>query len=192
MRGLIPALLLLAGAPAAAQDVAVTLSTEPDGDRTLVHEIVIPAPVGEVWQAVSSIEGWRTWAVPLVRPATGSSGRFETSYDPDAAPGSAATIEQEWVAREPERRVAFRTTRTPAGFPNAETYLRVTSTFELEPDGDTATRLRLVGTDYAAGPEGDALIAFFREGNRVALQQLHHRFTDGPVDWTQATEKENP
>lgn len=184
------AFLLFAAAPPAAQDVAVSMSTGPDGSRTLVHEILIPAAVEEVWQAVSTAEGWQTWAVPLVRQVAGSPDRFETSYDPSAAPGSAATIEQQWVTRERPRRVEFRTTRTPDGFPHADAYVRVTSAFLLAPEGDQATRVSLVGSGYSPGPDGDALIAFFREGNRVSLQQLHRRFTTGPIDWKKPTEQE--
>ena len=184
MRGLSAALLLMiAAAPAAAQQVDISVTTAADGARTLAHEIIIPAPLAEVWEAVSTPEGWRTWAVPLARAVPGAPDRFETGYDPAAEPASAATIEQMWVERAAPNRVTFRTTRTPQGFPHAETYLRVTSSFTLNPVNATATRVRLTGSGYAAGPAGDTLIAFFREGNRTSLQQLHTRFTTGPIDW---------
>jgi len=183
MRGLSAALLLITAAPAAAQQVAVTLSTETDDTRTLVHEITIPAPMVDVWHAVATIEGWRTWAVPLARPVSGSPDRFETSYDPGAARGASATIEQQWTTREAPRRVVFRTTRTPAGFPHGDAYRQVISSFDLTPMGAAATRVRLTGTGYPTGPAGDTLIAFFREGNRTSLQQLHARFVTGPIDW---------
>lgn len=183
MRGLSAALLLLAAVPAAAQEVDVTLTTEADGTRTLSHEITIPAPVTEVWRAITTVEGWRAWAVPLARQVPGSPDRFETGYDPGAAPGTATTIEQQWVTRESPHRAVFRTTRTPAGFPHAEAYRRVTSSFYLAPVGAAATRVRLTGTGYPTGPAGDTLTAFFREGNRASLQQLHRRFATGPIDW---------
>lgn len=184
MRGLSAALLLLvAAAPAAAQQIDVSVVVEADGSRMLSHEIVIPAPPAAVWDAVATPEGWRTWAVPLARAVPGAPDRFETGYDPAAAPGSASTIEQMWVERTAPTHASFRTTRTPQGFPHAEAYLRVTSSFTLVPVGATATRVRLTGSGYAAGPAGDALIAFFREGNRTSLQQLHTRFTTGPIDW---------
>lgn len=184
MRGLSAALpLLLAASPAAAQQVDVNLTTAADGTRTLSHEIVIPAAPQAVWTAIATVEGWRTWAIPLAREVPGSPDRFETSYDPTAAPGAASTIEQQWLERTAPHRVAFRTTRTPAGFPHADAYLRVTSSFLLTPAGPTATRLRLTGSGYPAGAAGDTLIAFFRKGNRASLQQLHKRFTAGPIDW---------
>ncbi|MGK6353895.1 SRPBCC family protein [Sphingomonas sp. DT-207] len=183
MRGLSVSLLLLAAAPAAAQEVDVTLATEADGTRTLAHEITVPAPVTDVWRAIATVEGWRTWAVPLARQVPGSSDRFETGYDPSAAPGAANTIEQQWVTREAPYRVVFRTTRTPAGFPHGDAYLQVTSSFHLTPVGTSATRVRLTGTGYPPGPAGDTLTNVFREGNRISLQQLHLRFAAGPIDW---------
>lgn len=183
MRGLIAALLLAAASPAAAQEVSVTLATEADGTRALTHEVTVPAPPAEVWQAIATAEGWRSWAVPLARAVPGSPNRFETAYDPAAAAGAPTTIEQQWLAREAPRRAVFRTTRTPTGFPHAEAYLQVVSTFTLTPAGTGATRVRLTGAGYPAGTEGDSLIAFFREGNRSSLEQLHARFATGPIDW---------
>lgn len=179
MRGLIATFLLLAGPPAQAQQVEVTLTTQADGTRALVHEVTIPAPISEVWNAVATVEGWRTWAVPLARAVPGSPDRFETGYDPEAA----STIEQQWIERTAPRRAAFRTTRAPEGFPNADAYQRVISHFVLTPLGAGATRVRLEGSGYPAGPSGDVLIAFFREGNLSSLRQLRMRFVTGPVDW---------
>lgn len=180
MRGLIAALLvLLAASSAQAQQVDVTLTTQSDGTRALAHEVTIPAPIAEVWSAVATAEGWRTWAVPLARVVPGSPDRFETGYDP----GAPSTIEQQWIERTAPRRAAFRTTRAPEGFPHADAYARVTSLFVLTPLSANATRVRLEGNGYPAGPGGDALIAFFREGNRSSLQQLHARFVTGPIDW---------
>jgi uncharacterized protein YndB with AHSA1/START domain len=182
MRGLIALLLILPAVPAAAQDVGTGVEIAADGTRTLTHEVVVPAPPEQVWRAVATMEGWREWAVPLARAVPGSD-RFETGYDPGAAAGAANTIEQQWITRERPRLASFRTTRTPVGFPHAAAYLRVVNTFILEAEGSNSTRVRLVGSGYAAGAEGDALIAFFREGNRSTLQQLHKRFVTGPIAW---------
>jgi len=183
MRGLIVA-LALAAAPVSAQEVTVTVETAADGSRTLTHDAVIPAPAAAVWDAVATSAGWQTWAVPAVRE--GPDGVFETSYDPAAPAGGPGTIEQQWIARTPPRQASFRTTRTPAGFPHADAYRRVVSTFTLTPAGPGATRVRLSGAGYPPGAAGDALIGFFRAGNTMGLKQLHARFTTGPIDWAAA------
>lgn len=184
MRGLIAAILLLGAVPAAAQEVTIATEVAADGSRTMTHAIDVPAPIAEVWTAVATPEGWRSWAVPVVREVPGSPDRFETAYDPAAVSGGPATIEQQWLERTAPSRASFRTTRTPDGFPHADAYLKVTSRFDLAPLGDGATRVRLTATGYPPGAEGDALLGFFREGNRTSLEQLRRRFTAGPIDWS--------
>lgn len=184
MRSLAAAILLIEATPAAAQQVDVTLATQQDGTRTLAHEITVPAPVSDVWTALTTAEGWRTWAVPIVREIAGSSDRFESGYDPSALPGAPSSIEQVWIERREPNTAAFRTTRAPEGFPHADAYYRVVSRFTLTPLGDVDTRVRLEGSGYPAGSAGDALLTFFREGNRSTLQQLHARFATGPINWT--------
>lgn len=182
MRSVIAALLLALSAPSVAQDATISVETTSDGTRTLVHELVIPASTDDVWKAIATTDGWRTWAVPLVREVPGTD-RFEANYDPSAEPGSSSGIEQEWLSREAPRKAVFRTTRTPAGFPHAAAYLKVVSTFTLTPEGAGTTRVRLSGAGYPSGPDGDALIGFFRAGNSISLRQLHTRFTTGPIEW---------
>lgn len=182
MRGLIALLLGLAAPAAVAQEATISLSTAADGSRSLTHELIVPGSPADVWQAVGTAEGWRSWAVPSVHADPGSD-RFETSYDPAAPRGSPGSIEQQWLVREKPHRVSFRTTRTPAGFPHAAAYRQVVSRFDLSPAGAGATRVRLTGTGYPAGADGDALIGFFRAGNSLALRQLHRRFATGPIDW---------
>jgi uncharacterized protein YndB with AHSA1/START domain len=183
MRVVLASIALLFAAPAAAQEVTVEVQTEDDGTRTLVHQVVVPAPVEDVWHAVGTVEGWQEWAVPLAREIPGTM-RFETSYDPSAAPGAPNTIEQEWTSHLPPYAVSFHTTRTPAGFPDAEAYLKVSGTFALKTLGGGKTEVTLVSAGFPAGEAGDRLIGFFSEGDKSTLEQLRERFISGPKDWS--------
>lgn len=161
--------------------VLISSSRRPDGGQDLVHEVVVPAAPAQVWQAVSTAEGWRTWAVPVAwmpGPYT-----IETSYTPTARPGDPSTIQQGIFVGVPERMLVFRTVRAPTGFPDFETYAEVTSIIELEAVGEGRTRVRLTGAGYADTEAGRRLIGFFREGNRVSLERLRRRFAEGPLDW---------
>src|SRR3546814_15857185 len=124
MAGVNAALLLRSAWPAAAQQFDGNLASETYGTRTLGHEITVPASLEEVWTALATVDGWRTWAVPLAREVPGSPDHFETGYDAGAEPGAASTIEQPWPERTKPYRVDFRTTWTPEGFPQAEAYGR--------------------------------------------------------------------
>ena len=88
LRHALAVLALLLPTPLAAHDsaVAVTRSVEADGTTTLVHEATVPAAADAVWQAVSTADGWMTWAVPIAW-ADPAAGTLETSYNPAAQPG---------------------------------------------------------------------------------------------------------
>jgi uncharacterized protein YndB with AHSA1/START domain len=179
------ALLLAAASAAASPRTAPTSHTveESDGTRTLVVEAVIAAPVAEVWQAVSTPEGWTGWAAPVAR-AVGED-LLETSYDKAAPVGGPQTIRQHILARIPDRLLVFRTVKAPEGFPDFDTYAKVVSVIELVPQGGRHTLVRLTGTRYADSEAGRRLLAFFDRGNRLTLGRLQRRFAQGPTEWDQ-------
>jgi uncharacterized protein YndB with AHSA1/START domain len=160
--------LAAAAAPAANREKAA------DGTHLLVHEAVVDASPDEVWAAISTAEGWKSWAVPVAWAQPGDV--IETSYSPAAKPGEPSTIRQQVLLRVPRRLMVFRTVKAPAGFPDFETYSKVVSAFELEPAGEGRTRVRLTGAGYADSEAGRRLLAFFEKGNQVSLDALKARF----------------
>lgn len=183
LRLALAALFFLLPATAEAQDVAVWERHEADGTLTLSHEITVPAPRDEVYAAVSTPEGWRTWATPVSWVPADDPDAIEGSYNPDARPGGTDLIRQHFLARLPGRLLVFRTVRAPQGFPHFDVYQRVTIFIELESVDATHTRVRLTGTGYADNEAGRLLFGFFREGNRESLGHLYQRFVSGPLDW---------
>jgi uncharacterized protein YndB with AHSA1/START domain len=178
---LLLALALAAASPAPLPPPAVRTMVEADGSHTLVHEILVEAPPGAVWQAISTPEGWMSWAVPVARIA--GPDLIETSYDKASEPGGPATIRQSFVARIPGRMLAFRTVKAPSGFTDAEAFAEVVNVFELVPHGERQTLVRLTGSNYPAGPAGARLLAMFTRGNSISLENLRRRFAEGPIDW---------
>ena len=172
MKRMIAALLLaLAAAPPVS---AATKERAPDGSHLLMHEAVVDAAPAEVWTAISTAEGWKSWAVPVAwAPAPDT---IETSYTPTAKPGDPSTIRQQVLLRVPRRLMVFRTVKAPAGFPDFDTYSKVVSAFELEPAGDGRTRGRLTGTGYDDSEAGRRLLGFFEKGNQASLDALKARF----------------
>jgi len=191
----IAALLLLAAAApalaapsAAVPQVSEQVRTEADGTVSLSHEVVVAAPPEQVWAAIATVDGWKSWAVPVAWIPAERPNVIETSYNPAAAPGDAMNIENEFVARVQGQKLVFHTIKAPAGFPHFDALRRVTQTFELTPDG-TATRVRLTGTGYGDDAPGKAVLAFFRGGNRVSLEMLRDRFASGPINWAEKLKK---
>ena len=182
-RWLVAALIVLAAGPGLAQPpaVAVTSLREADGSHSLAHEAVVEAPAAEVWAAITTADGWRGWAAPV---AWAAADRIETSYDPNAQPGDSTTIQQQILARLPGRILVFRTIRAPDGFPHFDSFRQVISFFELMPESERRTRVRLTMTGYPDNDAGRQLLGFFREGNRISLERLRRRFASGPIDWS--------
>jgi Polyketide cyclase / dehydrase and lipid transport len=175
MNRMMAAALLALVAPAyAAEPIAAQRHRAPDGSYSLVHEAIVDAPVAEVWTAISTAEGWKSWAVPVAwAPAP---DLIETSYAEAAVPGDATTIRQQVLLRLPARLMVFRTVKGPAGFADFDTFAKVTSAFELEPAGEGKTRVRLTGAGYADTDTGRRLLGFFERGNSESLQALRAHF----------------
>lgn len=184
--GVLVAGLVLTGGgfPAqAADDVIVTAEAESRERRSTVHEVVVPATLEAVWQAVSTADGWADWASPRAWWSPGEPQVIETSYDPAATPGGASTIKNEITDAVPRRSLTFRTIKAPDGFGHFSDLAKVTWRFDLIPEGPERTRVRLTGSGYPATSGGDEVLGFFRRGNSVSLGNLRTRFVTGPIDW---------
>jgi uncharacterized protein YndB with AHSA1/START domain len=163
------------------KEITAIVGPTADGAQTLSHEAVVSASPKDVWAAVSTADGWKSWAVPV---AWLDGDLLETSYSPAATRGDETTIQQRILRKESERLMVFKTTRAPKGFPHFEAFSRVTHVMELEPLPDGRTRIRLTGSGYSNDQAGSQLVTFFTEGNRISLDRLRRRFSDGPIDWT--------
>jgi uncharacterized protein YndB with AHSA1/START domain len=152
--------------------------------RMIVHRTTIPAPPAAVWQAISTADGWRTWAVPVayldeIRPGA----VIETSYQAGARRGDPANIHNTVVAYLPGKMLAFAATNAPPNFPDRELLRDLASVIELEPAGEGATRVTASMMGYGTDPKYDRLFGFFTNGNALTLRQLRERFATGPIDW---------
>ncbi|WP_447750326.1 SRPBCC family protein [Sphingopyxis fribergensis] len=180
--GLTAALLLAVPGATFAEEVRVAKQVEADGTTTMVHEVLVDATPADVWTAISTAEGWMTWAVPVAWIAKDDPDLIEAAYDPGSRPGAPDTIQQRFTERVPGRRLAFRTVEAPAGFPHWDAYRKVTSLFEIAPVGE-GSRVRLTSRGYPGNAGGQALLGFFEGGNKETLDNLRARFATGPVDW---------
>jgi uncharacterized protein YndB with AHSA1/START domain len=174
-----------------ANDIADTSYQTADGQRVLRHEVVVSATPEQAYQAFSTAEGWRTWAVPfaVMAPSFGVGAVLETSYNPAATPGDNRNIKNKILAYIPERMLAFQTVQAPTGFKRAELLPSIFTVAEFEPNADGSTRIRLSMLGYARGEAYDELYAFFSRGNAWSMTKLKQRFEVGPVNWAQELNK---
>ncbi len=148
-----------------------------DEDPVLVHEAVLDAPPSEVWKVFSTAEGWKALGVAQAEVDFRVGGKILSHYDPKGRLGDEKTIENTILAFEPERMLAFRATKPPAGFPFPKEVLdRTWSVLALTDLGDGRTRISLRGHGYGSDEASRRMRAFFDQGNAWTLAKLAGRF----------------
>jgi uncharacterized protein YndB with AHSA1/START domain len=157
---------------------------ESDGTRTLHLSIEVGAPVADVWKALTTSEGWRTWAAPVAQVDFRLGGIIETSFDLAGAPGAPGNIRNQIVAFLPQRMFAIRNVQAPpkTSF-DVPTFQSLHTVVLVEPAGAARTRVTFVQPGYQAGEPWDTVYKHFAWGNAFTLDLLKARFDEGPIDW---------
>jgi len=186
---LVLAALASASTAAAASAVIDASRAEPDGTRTMHLSIEVPAPVAEVWTALTTSDGWRGWAAPMAQVDFRLGGVIETSYNIAAAPGAQGNIRNEIIAFAPQRMFAIRNVQAPprTAF-DVPTFQSLHTVVLVDPVDERRTRVSFVQPGYRAGEPWDTVYKHFAWGNAWTLEQLKARFENGPVDWKKKAE----
>lgn len=192
---------LLASAAAAQSDSSPAQPVPPAADPAafaapdtspLIHEGIINAPPAEVWKGISTAEGYKMWGIAQCEFDLRIGGKIRTHYKPDGVLGDDGTIEQEILAYEPERMIAFRVSKPPAGFPFKEAWKGAWSVISLTDLGDGRTHMRLAGMGYTADPESQAMRKFFLTGNEYSIKMAQSHFDKNAKAPTGAAHDSDP
>ena len=132
-------------------------TVQPSGERVMREEILIKAPRAEVWKALATSEGLRSWEMPLAEIDLKVGGYLEASYDAKAKVGDPDNIKHELLTYLPGKLLVFRNVQTPHGFPHADLFSKVTTIEILDDAGDGYTRVTLAGVGYGQGADWDKL-----------------------------------
>lgn len=179
------ALLVASALPAVAQAVRDESYVAADGNRVLQQSIEVPAAPDAVWAAFTTSDGFRSWAAPVAAIDLRLGGFIEASYDPASPIGAPANIRNEIVAFAPPRMLAIRNRQAPPGAPfDVAAFQRLHTVILLEPAGANRTQVTIAMPEIGSGDAFEGVHRHFARGNGWTLQQLHKRFTTGPVDWT--------
>jgi uncharacterized protein YndB with AHSA1/START domain len=144
-------------------------------DKVLVLEVMVPAPLSAVWEAFTTSAGLSTWLTPGAVVDLKEGGEW-TAHFPGGSTGGGTILsfvpEKELVlsAMAPDKFPTVRATRTKARF-------------QFEAKGDS-TVVRLTQTGWKEGEEWVKAYEYLTVGNAQLLATLHHRFVNGPIDWT--------
>lgn len=145
---------------------------------SLRHIAMIDAPPSEVWKALTTSEGLKSWMAPQVEIDLRVGGKMLSNYKADGKLGDENSIENTILAFEPERMLSIQATKPPAGFPFASSIKDMWTVMYLEPIGADRTRLTICGMGFKDDAESQKMREFFDKGNAHTLEQLRKKFAD--------------
>lgn len=162
--------------------LAAVMNVSASGERLVVAEVVVAAPVSAVWDAWTTEDGIATFFAPASRIEARVDGAYEIYFDPDAEPGRRGAEGTRIVVFEPRRRLGF-TWNAPTSMPTVRAQ-RTVVYVELEPVAVERTRLVLFHVGWGDGAEWDRAYDYFDHAWRATvLPRLRQRFAVGPIDW---------
>lgn len=165
-------ILALATAPATA--------AEPRPEPVVLG-VTVPAPPAEVWKALTTSAGARTFFAEdaLVEPVIG--GRYEIYFSSAAPPGLKGSEGARILALEPMKRLAF-SWNAPASFGFLRSQLTMVE-IELSPLAAAGSSVTLTHSGWGRGADWQRVRDYFASAWPMVLGRLRHRFEHGPVDW---------
>ena len=151
-------------------------------EKRLEWELVVPAPVAEVWEAWATADGIATWAAPAGYVELRPGGTWEAHFEPDRPKGQRGSDANEIVEVVPGHALVIRA-GAPQRFPTVRAE-KTTFVITLTPAGAHHTLVHGSQTGWKEGTEWEEAFDYLARGNAVWLDWLHQRFTTGPIDWS--------
>jgi uncharacterized protein YndB with AHSA1/START domain len=151
----------------------------PSGERVLRQEAIIHAPLVDVWRALTTTDGLRSFAAPVVHLDFRIGGKWEASYNPQSQAGDPGNIVNEIISYLPMEMLSIRVVNTPPDFPHPQVVKAIWTVMLFHPVDESHTLLAISMAGWKAGPEWDAIYAFFERGNAYTLEKLYESLSGG-------------
>ncbi len=163
--------------------VCMLSATAPAAERAIDKQVVVEAPIAEVWKNWTTREGIESFFAPEAVVDARVGGAFFIHIDPLARPGNKGADDMRFMALQEPTMLSF-DWNAPPSLPQARqqrtfVVVRLTS---LEPG---KTRVDLHHTGWGSGGEWDKSFAYFDTSWGNVLANLQKRFKAGPMDWSE-------
>lgn len=143
------------------------------GERAIVRNASVPAPVAEVWRAWTTDEGIRSWLVEDSRIELRVGGPFELYFIPDAPLGGRGSEGCQVIGFQQPTLLTF-TWNAPPHLPQARAQRSVV-VLRLRPQQDAGTRVELTQLGWGDGGEWDQAFDYFAAAwGRVLARLVAH------------------
>ncbi len=150
--------------------------------KQIHFQVVISAPISEVWEAWTTEEGVKTFFAPDCRIDLRVGGAYEIYFDPSAPEGERGGEGLTILAIQREKMLSF-TWNAPPSLPEVRGQLTHVA-LHFKPAGERSTLLSFEHDGWGEGGQWDQAFEYFtRAWGEVVLPRLQNRFEHGPVDW---------
>jgi uncharacterized protein YndB with AHSA1/START domain len=150
-------------------------------ERVIVKQVVVAAPLAQVWAAWTTREGVISFFAPEARIEPRPGGSFEVYFDPGAPAGLKGADGMRVLAVQPMKMLSF-TWNAPPHLPEARAQL-TSVVVRLDAIDERTTRIALHHSGWGDGGEWDRAHAYFDRAWGGVLGNLKRRFEVGPFDW---------
>jgi uncharacterized protein YndB with AHSA1/START domain len=151
-------------------------------ERAIEKDVVVHAPLAQVWAAWTTREGVVSFFAPDARVEPRVGGPFEIYFDPGAAPGSKGADGMRFLAVQPMKMLSF-DWNAPPHLPEARAQ-RTVVIVRFAAVNDSSTRVSLHHTGWGEGGQWDQAYSYFEGTWPRVLAGLKKRFDSGPNDWS--------
>ncbi|MBS0434433.1 MAG: SRPBCC domain-containing protein [Proteobacteria bacterium] len=151
-------------------------------ERSLDKEVLVPAPIAEVWAAWTTREGITSFLAPDAEIDARVGGAFHVHFDPLAAPGNKGADDMRYMALQKPTMLSFDWSAPPQ-LPQARAQRSFVVVRLKDVDGKS-TRVTLHHVGWGDGGEWEQAYAYFDRAWGNVLANLRKRFESGPIDWS--------
>lgn len=144
-------------------------------EKRIDLDVVVNAPVDEVWNAWTTVDGVKSFFAGGARIEPYPDGAYEIYFDPSQPEGHRGADGMRILVFEPKQRLAFTWNAPEEKFPNARKQ-RTRVTIVFTPIGEKQTRVALTHDGFGDGEEWDNVHAYFRGAWKWVLGSLEKRF----------------
>ncbi len=155
-----------------------------NAEKFLRYEMEVDTPITEVWKAIATEEGVKTWMAPVAKFDLKTGGMVQTNYNMNAEIDDKETITLGIINYIPNEMLIYKITLNNV-FPEKcrKEDKNLQEIIQLKPITKNKTMVISTMVGWGVGKEWDKTYSFFEKGNKWSYQQLIKRFKNGAIAW---------
>lgn len=169
--------LFLLRSPLVVQDVQNTSYITSTGEKVLRLEFILPVYKQEAWRLLTTEEGWKKWAAPVVSVNLKVGGFILTNYDKNKTVNDSGTIRLPIINYLEGEMITLKVILNES-FPQKvrQEDKNLQEIIQIADHGNRKTKVVSSMIGWGTGTDWDKTYEFFAKGNKWTYEQLTKLF----------------